>query len=72
MTRLYGDPSVLQMETTDSYRGKKRFEGTERKRIDRTDEHFAKVTLPRLIEQHGVKYAEQRGWVDSQGNIKKK
>jgi putative FmdB family regulatory protein len=64
MQRKLGTPDVLEKEQTDEYRGRSRFANTDKKRKDRTDEHFRKVELPRIIESQGTAFAERMGWLD--------
>lgn len=70
MERRMGTPEPLGKQTLDEYRGLSVSENLKDKLTERSNDHFRKHEIPRLIEKHGREYALQRGWIDLEGNIK--
>lgn len=57
-------PNAIAKETSDEYRGKSVEMGIQDKLLKRSEDHFQKHDLPRLIEKHGKEYAVRQGWID--------
>jgi predicted nucleic acid-binding Zn ribbon protein len=66
MARTIGVPDCIPMETTDAYRGKSRFMGTNEKRKKRADDHFKRVEMKKIIDKEGVEFAKRHGWIDDE------
>jgi predicted nucleic acid-binding Zn ribbon protein len=70
LSQVMGLPNADAKITADDYRDKKVSADIEKKLDDRAREHFNKHELPRLIQEKGVEWCKQNGFVDAEGKPK--
>lgn len=66
-----GTPQALGKETKDEYRNKSVEQDLGEKLLERSNEHFRKHELPRIIEKEGKAFAIEQGFITEEGIPKK-
>lgn len=67
LQQTLGKPDTRAMETADEYRDKKVAQNVEEMIEERAKDHHRKHELPRIIEEKGIKYAKEHGFVNEDG-----
>jgi|GEM_PF-6849172 len=70
IVQTLGKPDTQGYETLDEDRGKKSFEGISSLILERSQEHFKRVEVKRMIEEHGEDHARQNGFIDEDGKAR--
>lgn len=70
VVQTLGTPDKQELVTVDEDRGKKHVDGIEEMIDERAKDHFRKVQLPRMIEERGMDYVKENGFVDEDGKPK--
>lgn len=70
LTQIIGVPDGQFKVTVDEYRDKKVVSDLEKKLDDRAQQYFNKHDLPRLIDEKGVEWCKQQGFLDPDGKPK--
>lgn len=70
MFATYGTVQSNEYTTGDEERNKKHLVGVQNLLKERSDEHYKKHELPRIIAEHGEEYAKEHNLIDEDGRSK--